>query len=74
MSFETLLEQVRQLSPAERSALVDIIQAEDYHGPAELPEWKRKLLDERLRDLEENPDDVVSWEEAMASIKRRLGR
>lgn len=39
---------------------------------APLPEWQRKILDERLRDAEANPDDWVSWEEAKAKIRAGL--
>ena len=37
-----------------------------------VPDWHRKILEERLADLDENPDAGSSWEEAREAIKKRL--
>ncbi len=37
-----------------------------------LKDWQRQLLDERLKDLDENPDSGVSWSQVRASILRKL--
>jgi len=37
----------------------------------DIPQWHKDLLDERLADLEANPQNSVPWEEAMARISSR---
>lgn len=39
-----------------------------------IPEWQKQLLDERLREAEENPDAFVSWEEVGAEVLADLDR
>ena len=38
-----------------------------------LTEWQRQLLDERLNDLEKNPEAGIPWSEVQAGILRKLG-
>jgi putative addiction module component (TIGR02574 family) len=33
-----------------------------------IPEWQKKILDERLSDLEQHPDDEQTWEEVKAEL------
>lgn len=37
-----------------------------------LPEWQRELLEERLEDMERNPDDSVPWEEVREELQAKL--
>lgn len=39
-----------------------------------LTESQQQELDRRLRDHEQTPDDVVSWEEVKAATLSRLGQ
>jgi putative addiction module component (TIGR02574 family) len=39
-----------------------------------LTDWQKKLLDERLKDLEENPDGGIPWSQVRAGVLRRLGK
>jgi len=39
-----------------------------------LTDWQRQLLDERLKDLEENPDSGVPWPQVRAGILRKFGK
>ena len=39
-----------------------------------LTEWQRELLDERLADLDENPEAGVPWEEVQARIAGKLSK
>ena len=39
-----------------------------------LTEWQERLLDERLRDLDENPESGVPWSQVRAGVLRKLGK
>lgn len=60
-----------KLSPSDRleliEALWDTLSEEDIPVTPE----QRALLDERLDDLEKNPDAQSSWEEVKARLARR---
>lgn len=70
MIDETLLAKVSSLSPADRLELIGAVW--DTLSPADLPvtDSERALLDARLADIEENPEDQSPWPE----VKARLGR
>lgn len=40
---------------------------------AEIPDTHKKVLDERLKYHEENPDEGISWEEVRESLKKKYG-
>ncbi len=67
---------IEHLGIDERLTLVedlwDSIAAESTAVP--LTEAQRAELDRRIAEHEANPDDVVPWEEASASIAERLKR
>lgn len=64
MSAQAITESFRKLAPDAKIRLLqdlwDEIAAESESMP--LSESQRLLLDERLRQHEENPEDVESWE------------
>ena len=74
MSTEPFVTQFRELSPDEKIRLVqelwDEIAEEVSRRP--LSESQRRLLDERLADEEQNPDDVEPWAKAKVDILRDL--
>ena len=37
-----------------------------------VPDWHRKILEERLANLDENPDAGSPWEEVREAIKKHL--
>ena len=39
-----------------------------------LANWQKQLLDERLKDLEENPEAGIPWFEVRAGVLRKLGK
>ena len=53
-------------------ALWDHIAADADQVP--LPDWQKRLLDERLADLKNDPDASVPWEEVRARLLSRLGQ
>ena len=38
----------------------------------ELPDWRKELLDQRLKDAQEHPEDWVSWDEARERLERQV--
>jgi hypothetical protein len=47
-----------------------VIQAspDDAAGFLPIPDWQRQILDERLADIETNPDAEQPWEEVKAEL------
>ena len=74
MSTEPFVAQFRELSSDEKIRLVqelwDEIAEEVSRRP--LSESQRRLLDERLADEEQNPDDDEPWTKAKFDILRDL--
>lgn len=51
-------------------ALWDRIAAKDDRVP--VPDWHREVLDERLADLEANPEASRPWEDVKADLLKRI--
>lgn len=51
------------------NALVEAVLAQSSEAPS-IPDWHKPILEARLKDMEENPDDWVSWEELRAELQR----
>lgn len=70
----TEIKDILKLSVDERIHLVQAIWdsiASDA-GMSEISEEHKKILDERLEAHQNNPDDIVSWEEVKESAKKIL--
>lgn len=39
----------------------------------DIPEWHKKVLDERLEDYRKNPDNSVDFEVTMKSVREKFG-
>jgi len=66
-----LLAEVLKLSPSDRLQLIEALW--DTLSEADVPVTpeERTLLDERLADLEQNPDAQSSWAEVKARLEQR---
>jgi putative addiction module component (TIGR02574 family) len=53
-------------------ALWDRIAATPDRVP--VPDWHKAVLDERLAELEANPDDAVPWEQVRDELRAKLRR
>jgi putative addiction module component (TIGR02574 family) len=66
------IQRLLALPTDERMALAQIlwdsVEPEDEAHCLSIPEWQRRVLDERLADIESNPDDEQTWEEIKAEI------
>lgn len=72
MINEALISQVKNLSVLDRIELID--QVWRSLGDEEIPVTNKQkaLLDDRLADLDANPDEQSSWTEVKARLKRAL--
>ena len=41
--------------------------------PVPLLDWQKQLLDERLKDFEENPGAGIPWSQVRVGVRRKLG-
>lgn len=67
---------IDRMTVGERIALaqdiLESIAAEQPRPP--LSEAKKRDLDRRIKDMEDNPDDVVSWDEVRDAALKRFGQ
>ncbi len=73
MDIAATLNEITALSVEERIRLVhaiwDSIAAEQIYP--DLTEARKQELDQRIEDSEANPDNVLTWDDVRASIKRQ---
>lgn len=73
MDITTTLKDITSLSIEDRIDLVqaiwDSIAAEQAYP--DLTEAQQQEIDRRIADHEANPDNVLTWEEIKASLKKR---
>jgi putative addiction module component (TIGR02574 family) len=74
MSTEPLVARFRELSQDDQLRLVQELWNEIADEVSNMPltDSQRRLLDERLADEEQNPDDVGPWAKAKEDILRNL--
>lgn len=67
-----LISQVKTLSVAERIELIGVVW--ETLSPEEIPasEEEKVLLDVRLANLEQNPEDQSPWSEVQARLRQQL--
>jgi putative addiction module component (TIGR02574 family) len=68
------IQKLLELPVAEKIELAQMlwesIEPEDEAGFLAIPDWQRQILDERLTDLAEHPDDEQTWKEVKAELWR----
>ncbi|BAY29535.1 imidazole glycerol phosphate synthase subunit HisH [Nostoc carneum NIES-2107] len=73
MDITATLNEIAALSVEERIRLVqaiwDSIAAEQAYP--ELTQAQKRELDDRIEDYENHPDNVLTWEDIKASVKRQ---
>jgi putative addiction module component (TIGR02574 family) len=61
-----------ELPVDERMELAQIlwesVEPEEEASFLSIPDWQRRILDERLADIERNPGDEQTWEEVKAEL------
>ena len=71
-----ILEQAKKLSIEDQLELVEALWdcISERGGVPPPTDAQRAELDQRIADLEQNPDDVVSWDEVKASALAQIAR
>jgi putative addiction module component (TIGR02574 family) len=73
MSSEMLFKEARALPLSKRIELCrDLL--DGITGSHELTPGEAELIDRRLQDHLDNPDDVVSWDEVKAKLDAKYGK
>jgi hypothetical protein len=65
LSFQQLLEVVKQLSPSEKLQLNDVI----WDEASEIPAEHQKIVLERKQKSKLNPSRMLDWEIALKKLK-----
>jgi putative addiction module component (TIGR02574 family) len=70
MISQSITESFRKLSPDDKIRLLEELWSEVAEEYATMPlsESQRQLLDERLKQHAEGPDDVERWDEVRADV------
>ncbi len=48
------------------------LQKEEVANTTELTSWQKKVIDERLNDYYQNPDDVLNFDDTLDNIEQSL--
>jgi putative addiction module component (TIGR02574 family) len=72
MINDVLISQVRSLSIAERIELIGVVWETLSLSEVPVSTEEKVLLDARLADMEQNPDDQSPWSEVQARLKQQL--
>ena len=72
LSFQQVVEIVKQLSPSEKQQLSELLWTEQNLGDITIPEEQKQIVRERIKKYETTPNAYLSWDEIenkMASRK-----
>ena len=72
MINDVLISQVRSLSIAERIELIGVVWETLPLSEVPVSTEEKVLLDARLADMEQNPDDQSPWSEVQVRLKQQL--
>jgi putative addiction module component (TIGR02574 family) len=67
-----LISQVKTLSIAERIELIGAVWETLSSSEVPVSEQEKALLDARLADMEQNPEDQSTWSEVQARLRKQL--
>ena len=65
LSFEQIVEAVKQLSPQEKLMLNDVL----WNESMQIPEEHQTLVLGRIQKAKQNPGRIQDWDEASKSLK-----
>jgi hypothetical protein len=63
LSFQQVVDIVKQLSPTEKQQLRVVLETEQNMGEDIIPEEHKQIVRERKIKYENNPDSYLSWNE-----------
>ncbi len=68
LSFNQVVDIVRQLSPAERTILKEVLKETDDIDKHPIPEDHKNIVRQRMKASEEDPSRLLNWDE----VKNKL--
>jgi hypothetical protein len=69
LSFNQLIDVVRQLSPKEKVQLSGVLWDETQDEEIIIPEEHKQIVRQRLKRMEEQPESCLTWEDIEHKIK-----
>lgn len=70
LSFNQVVDIVKQLSPNEKLRLKKVLQGEDTNSDTiDIPEEHQKLVMDRFEKVRNNPERLLDWNEAKKTLK-----
>jgi hypothetical protein len=69
LNFNQLIDIVKQLSPKEKQQLSSVLWDEASEEEIDIPESHKKIVRQRLKNMEEHPESSLSWEDIERKIK-----
>lgn len=72
MINHSLLAQIETLSPSERRELIGVVWSSLEPSQLPLTHAERRLLDERLADLQHHPSEVSPWSDVRDRLRKRI--
>ncbi len=69
LSFNQLVDVVRQVSPMEKLQLGSVLWDETNEEEIDIPEEHKQIVRDRLIRMEEKPESCLSWEDIERKIK-----
>jgi putative addiction module component (TIGR02574 family) len=70
-AYERFASQIKSLSAAEKADLLDTVWESLEADAASLTDAQRAELDSRIARHEQNPSDVIPWQQVRAALLRR---
>jgi hypothetical protein len=71
VSFEQVIDLVKQLSPAEKQQLSEVLLQEQSVDDIEIPEENKELVRERIKKYEDKPGSYFTWNEIQQKFNAR---
>lgn len=69
LSFDQLIDIVRQLSPQEKQQLSSVLWDDAKEEEIDVPEGHKKIVRQRLKHMESHPESSITWEDIERNIK-----
>jgi putative addiction module component (TIGR02574 family) len=69
LSFNQIIDIVRQLSPKEKLQLSSVLWDETEEKEIDIPEEHKQIVRQRLKRMEEQPESCLTWEDIERKIK-----
>jgi len=71
VSFEQVIDLVKQLSPAEKQQLSEVLLTEQSTDDIEIPEDQKEIVRERIKKYEDMPGSYFTWNEIEQKLDAR---